>query len=280
MAQSRASLPHFLIGGAQKSGTTWLARNVGRHPDVFLPSREIHFFDIDDHYARGLGWYASHFSEARTDQVLGEKTPDYLQMYRGQQHLHTAERIRQAAPDVKLLFVLRDPVKRALSALRHHIFLRRLPPKRDVTDLLFGRHQSEAERWNILTGGLYARNLEHYFRLFNGHQIRVWVFEEDIMRQAQSTLNDVFNFIGVHNQSLEDSPTAPANVGLKSRVAMIGNYNMPFLAPMWKSIDRVLPRSLRMEPSSECKQRLYDYYRFENENLFRLLGRRIEAWQP
>lgn len=151
MAQFHAFLPHFLIGGARKSGATWLARHVGRHPDVFLPSREIHFFDIDDHSARGLGWYASHFFAARTDQVLGEKTPDYLQMYRGRQHLHSAERIRQAAPEVKLLFVLRDPVKRVLSALRHHIFLRRLPPKRGVSDLLFSRYQSEAERWNILT---------------------------------------------------------------------------------------------------------------------------------
>lgn len=51
MTRSHASLPHFLIGGAQKSGATWLARNVGRHPDVFLPHHGIHFFNIDNHYA-------------------------------------------------------------------------------------------------------------------------------------------------------------------------------------------------------------------------------------
>lgn len=39
-------LPDFLIIGAQKAGTSWLAANLSRHPDVWTPPlKEIHYFD-------------------------------------------------------------------------------------------------------------------------------------------------------------------------------------------------------------------------------------------
>jgi hypothetical protein len=41
------SPPDFLIIGAQKSGTTWLDRNLRLHPDLWLPpEKELHFFDF------------------------------------------------------------------------------------------------------------------------------------------------------------------------------------------------------------------------------------------
>lgn len=52
-AASRANLrtakpkfPDFLIIGAQKAGTSWLAANLSRHPDVWTPPvKELHYFD-------------------------------------------------------------------------------------------------------------------------------------------------------------------------------------------------------------------------------------------
>ena len=39
-------LPDFLGIGAQKAGTTWLALNLGVHPQVWLPPiKELHYFD-------------------------------------------------------------------------------------------------------------------------------------------------------------------------------------------------------------------------------------------
>lgn len=43
---------HFLVIGAQRSGTSWLYRNLNRHPDFWLaPVKEIHFFDRSPQYA-------------------------------------------------------------------------------------------------------------------------------------------------------------------------------------------------------------------------------------
>ena len=39
-------LPNFLGIGAARAGTTWIARNLAQHPDIFIPyKKELHFFD-------------------------------------------------------------------------------------------------------------------------------------------------------------------------------------------------------------------------------------------
>ena len=42
--------PDFIGIGAQKAGTTWLHRNLRVHPQIFMPRKEVHYFDrkIDD----------------------------------------------------------------------------------------------------------------------------------------------------------------------------------------------------------------------------------------
>jgi len=71
-------LPNFLIIGAQKSGTTWLARILKQHPEIFVYGKEIHFFDRQQNFDKGIDWYKGHFEEIPHKQFVGEKTPDYL----------------------------------------------------------------------------------------------------------------------------------------------------------------------------------------------------------
>ena len=37
--------PDFVGIGAQKAGTTWLARNLQAHPGIFMPRKEVHYFN-------------------------------------------------------------------------------------------------------------------------------------------------------------------------------------------------------------------------------------------
>ena len=43
--------PDFIGIGAQKAGTTWLHRNLQAHPQIYMPRKEVHYFDrkIKDH---------------------------------------------------------------------------------------------------------------------------------------------------------------------------------------------------------------------------------------
>ena len=70
--------PTFLCIGAQKCGTTWLARAVKQHPQVSPgKKKELHFFNHRDAYEQGLDWYESQFRSRPQTRATGEFTPNY-----------------------------------------------------------------------------------------------------------------------------------------------------------------------------------------------------------
>ncbi len=112
-------LPDFIIGGAPRSGTTFLYEACASHQQVFMARRnpEPKFFLVDEEYERGVDYYAeTYFTQAPPKQVLGEKSTNYLESP------IAADRIAVTLPQVKLIFVLRDPIERALSNWRWSTF--------------------------------------------------------------------------------------------------------------------------------------------------------------
>src|SRR5258707_12548722 len=72
-------LPNFLILGAQMAGTTWLAKTLAQHPDIFIPRiKEIHYFDNDENFVKGASWYGRQFLRSCDRPAIGERTPNYL----------------------------------------------------------------------------------------------------------------------------------------------------------------------------------------------------------
>ena len=100
-------LPQFLIIGAVKAATTWIADQLRARDDVFMPGPEPHYFSRD--YDRGATWYASLFADARADQLIGEKSADYLA------DSEAPARAAALLPDAMLIAQLRNPVDRAYS---------------------------------------------------------------------------------------------------------------------------------------------------------------------
>lgn len=104
----------FIGIGAQKSGTTWLFANLEQHPEVFMaPCKERHWFDKPP-TRMGQGHYLDYFrARIRGERVFGEITPAYATL----EASHFVEMLN-LHPDVRLLFVIRDPVARVWSGLR------------------------------------------------------------------------------------------------------------------------------------------------------------------
>jgi len=102
-------LPNFLIVGAQKAGTSSMVIYLSEHPDVSVPLNEIHFFDIDERYKKGLKWYEKHFKKWNGQKAIGEKTPIYMYLEK------VPARIAKDLPNIKLIFMLRNPTDRAWS---------------------------------------------------------------------------------------------------------------------------------------------------------------------
>jgi len=107
--------PSFLIIGAMKAGTTSLFRYLCDHPMIFSPVvKEIHYFNFN--WSRPPGWYGAHFPAARgrpEGALTGEASPGYLV------HPRAPRRARERLPDARIIVLLRDPVRRALSQYFH-----------------------------------------------------------------------------------------------------------------------------------------------------------------
>ena len=107
------SLPHYIVVGEKRCGTTSLHRYLLQHPHVRSPlaSKSTHFFDL--HFDRGLDWYKSFFpvlpGQRTARSVVGETSPYYLF------HPLAGERIAETVPDVRVLVLLREPGLRAWS---------------------------------------------------------------------------------------------------------------------------------------------------------------------
>jgi hypothetical protein len=203
--QTDSRLPDFIIAGAMKCGTTSLHHILARHPYVFIPIPEIHFFDIDDlqqhpdfaffardrwwypqfedQHARYLSWYASFFREASPEQWIGEDSTIYLTSRK------SAERIRRLLPNVKIIIMLRDPASRTYSQYWHFVRTGRM--LWSFEDTLSTNPSSLLER------SLYKQHIEHFLQFIPADQVFFVLFEEFIQNMPSVT-RDVGQFIGIN----------------------------------------------------------------------------------
>jgi len=161
-------------------------------------SPEPKFFLRDDEYAKGLQYYSERwFAAAGAAKVAGEKSTDYLES------ATAAARIARDLPQVKLVFILREPVSRAYS---NYLWSKMNGlEKEDFATALRLEDQRERELperlkftrpYSYFSRGLYADLLEPYFNRFVERQILVARFE-DIVERPAALAETVQRFIGV-----------------------------------------------------------------------------------
>ncbi|MVO98218.1 ATP-binding cassette domain-containing protein [Paenibacillus lutrae] len=197
--------PAFLIIGTQKGGTTSLYHDLTQHPGIKSAAvKEVHFFDEQYHF--GYDWYKKNFPpDLPEGSITGEASPYYMF------HPQTPGRVREWLPDVKLIALLRNPVHRAYS--HYQMMVRRgLEPMSfpDALQAERSRVEEEYERmsrdprfssqncsiYSYLKRGLYAEQLERWYRYFPKNQILV-MNSEVLLRDAAESYRNVLAFLGM-----------------------------------------------------------------------------------
>jgi hypothetical protein len=159
----RVGPPHYVGIGAQKAGTSWWNRLIEAHPDVVSAGglkKELHYFDRSWEVPFGeaeVERYHRYFPVPES-KVAGEWTPGYLIDF------WAPELIARAAPDARILILLRDPVERLRSGLTHQLATSREPLRhRDI--------QGAFQR------GMYAPQLRRVLAAFPAEQLWVGQYE-------------------------------------------------------------------------------------------------------
>ncbi len=245
--------PTFLIAGAPRSGTTWLYHLLDRHPDVYMakPVRpEPKFFLVDELYARGLRHYMdTWFAGAEAYVAAGEKSTNYLES------AAAAARIHRDLPNVKLVFILREPAQRAYSnwawsrmnRMETADFQTALA-REEERERTVPPHLRYARPHAYFSRGLYAAMLRPYFDLFARDQILCLKFE-DIIVTPGDLASRLHTFIGV-------TPRPDDTLGL----------------------DVVNPSEAGDGMSDRVRRHLRDRYDASIRDLVQLLGPAFEDW--
>lgn len=113
------TLPNFLLIGAMKAGTTTLYEDLTQLAGVYLPPEkepdDLAFPEVETD--AGLARYAAKFAAGEGIAVRGDASTSYAKLptYDG-----VAERARKLlGPDVRILYLIRDPIKRIVSQYHH-----------------------------------------------------------------------------------------------------------------------------------------------------------------
>jgi Sulfotransferase family len=294
------TLPNFLIVGAAKSGTTALYRYLRQHPQVFMsPLKEPNYFahagkpprfggpraeilNRDVIYQRDS--YERLFRNVGNQTAIGEASPRYLAVP------GTARRIKEEAPRMRLIAILRNPIERAFSSF---VMYRRdgLEPAADLLQAIDEEPRRRRENWAFavhLDKGFYAAHLREYYQFFSKSQMSVHLYD-DFVREPKDMVRDVLEFIEVDSSFVPDMSVQHNPSGI---------IENPFLRYLWTGTHAlrraapVLPKTvrqrvsrfftsrplIRMSLSDEARNRLAAIYRDDILDLQDLIGRDLSTW--
>jgi hypothetical protein len=182
---------NFLGIGAQKAGTTWVYENLRKHPEVAFPAgKEVHFWPAPDSHNlnshMGEDWYQAKFADS-PNTTNGEITPAY-----GFLEIPTIKRIKEIYPELRLIYLVRNPLERAWSGAM--MALKRSELKiGEASDQWFIDHfRSQGS----LRRGDYQSCIHNWQSVFGKRALLILKYE-DIAINPHTVLEGISNHIGV-----------------------------------------------------------------------------------
>lgn len=272
------SLPHFLIIGAQKSGTTTLYRDLKIQPGTFLPeTKEPNDLAADRVLTpAGRRQYEGLFRRASAGDVLGEASTAYAK-------LPDVPRVPERAlavlgPGTRLVYIVRNPIERIVSHYHHEVNLGTTPDG-DLDGAVRRDHR-------FVAYSSYAMQAEPWIDTFGRDSLLVLRFE-DYVADRIGTLGAVLRHIGVagpvapvdEEKSFKKGEDAPILRGPLARVAESAAYRRairPLLSTELRERIRnaVLPRTpaRREAPTQATVAYLLEQLRPDLDRQRRVLG--------
>ncbi|MEP1144660.1 MAG: sulfotransferase domain-containing protein [Henriciella sp.] len=202
---SDLSPPDIVVIGAMRAGTTTLYEMLRETGLVSVPRMKETDFFLEKQFSRGLQWLNNQYSDF--SKPLVDMSPNYTRqiIFPG-----VAKRIYETNPNAKLVYILRDPVKRAVSEYRHGTAMGYDLP---TPDELYqnGDTGYECSR--------YFDQLQPYLKYWSIDDIHIIEFE-DLVTDQWGTLAKLFKDLGLpdipvdredlHTNSADDLQRVPS----------------------------------------------------------------------
>lgn len=216
--------PDFLVVGPQRTGTTWLQRNLDQHPQIFMSvPKELFFFNklikknSDKNYSSNrLEWYSSKFNTNASNfiarnvyrlrhsksaraldldfkrfsspMIKGEATASYAAMDEP-----LIQELVLLRPDVKIVMMMRNPIDRAWSYAKKAILA---DGGRSFKDATFEEFKKIYTRADQLRCARYIDLMQTWTQYVPESNFFMGRFDE-IKQDPADLLRRVYAFLGV-----------------------------------------------------------------------------------
>ena len=265
-------LPTFVVIGAMKCGTTSLYRYLQQHPEICMSrTKEPNFFVEEKNYHKGMAWYQSLFQGSAKE--YGECSTNYTKRHEFE---GVAARMKAVLPDVKLIYLLRDPVERVISHYVHSYA--KGTEHRALSDVLCHFDNNKY----VLTSRYYMQ-LQPYLSHYSTDQILV-ISTEALKLNRLAVLQEVFRFVGVDptfecqtfSQKFNQSSAKKRKSLLDRIISNKGLKNL--IRPILPSYVTEAHSFTRPELDHVTKERLIEYLSTDVEQLRRVTGKQFDRW--
>jgi hypothetical protein len=276
---TETNLPSFIVVGPPRTGTSWLHKVLDPYTSLPSPTKETRFFDV--HFHRGFDWYRSHFSTRPGKGPMGEVAPTYFASF------DARLRIAESIPNVKLIFIFRNPVQRVVSLYRM---------KRAYGMIPWSFEEALEKDSELISSGMYSTQFAAWRRSFPDEQLLVTIYD-DLRKDPQGFIDTITSFIGIPTIALNDSLLR--RVYSSERMTQPRNHLATRTATAFaewckaRRLDQLVATFRKSalihlflgggEPMSEASpvalQKLTEVFRPEVEGLETLLSRGLEAWK-
>jgi len=236
MGRAELRLPNLIIGGVHKAGTTSLFTYLAQHDEICGSSIKETSYFTPLRYGRNLAPlenYARYFAACQAQHYRMEASAGYL--YANPEMLAA---VQQTLPELKVLFILREPVERLVSYYRH-LDSKMLLPAEDSFEEFVGKsidtleksHTPQQEEDYYVRGvkeGFYADYLSQWHDAFP-QSVKV-IFFDKLQADPLGVMQDLCSWLDIDPsfyaqcEFTVENRTAHYKNGLLHRAALTTNY--------------------------------------------------------
>lgn len=273
-------IPGFIIVGAMKAGTTTLYDFLRQSEAIHVPEKELHFFNHDDQYQRGIEHYRRQLlstldASSPSPVIVGEKTPTYSYIP------EVPERIQRDLPRVKIVWIFRDPVHRTYShylhAVRAGVEKQRFPHV--VKDELAGKDRPTFLRY--IDRSLYADQVERFLKHFPADQMHYIRFDE-MLAEPDEVLGRLADFLGVERFATRELPHRNESPELKPAWIPFYSFSVKRFGRKHRLTKFLLRKGAadrkRCQINEALDSQMREFFRPQNRRLEALTGFDLSSW--
>ena len=226
---------NLMIIGAMKCGTTTLARIFENHPEVsFCVKKEPDFFSTNNDWKTNINYYNQLFGQKSTAKIIAEGSTSYTKY--PQHNLEIWNDIYAYNPEMKFIYLIRNPIDRVISHYMHAFERGYISNKIEDAIITYPP---------LINNSRYFTQIKPFIDTFGIDNILIIEFSEFISRQEQ-VLSKISKFLNINQFNSFQNIHANTSIGEKNKIHhKLDFLNEPFSLKLRRVIKLFIPDKIR-----------------------------------